>query len=34
VNISRNEGSMINPLEEPPFDPDIEAEEHGNLEEA
>ncbi|KAM0558472.1 hypothetical protein ACHAPJ_004663 [Fusarium lateritium] len=32
VNISRNRGSMINTLDEPPFDPDIEAEEHGNLE--
>ncbi|KAI1064445.1 hypothetical protein LB506_007893, partial [Fusarium annulatum] len=31
VNISRNEGSLIRVMEEPPFNPDIENEEHADL---
>ncbi|KAJ4050593.1 hypothetical protein NW761_005388 [Fusarium oxysporum] len=31
VNISRNEGSLIRTMEEPPFNPDIENEEHAEL---
>lgn len=31
VNMSRNEGSLIRTMEEPPFHPDIENEEHAEL---
>lgn len=30
VNLSRDVGSMIGPMAEPPFDPDIEGMEHGD----
>ncbi|KAF5976894.1 hypothetical protein FCOIX_6864 [Fusarium coicis] len=30
VNLSRDLGSMISPMEDPPFDPDIEGMEHGD----
>jgi hypothetical protein len=31
VNISRNEGALVRTMEEPPFNPDIENEEHAEL---
>ncbi|KAL5586112.1 hypothetical protein FOBRF1_015982 [Fusarium oxysporum] len=31
VNVSRNEGSLVKTMEEPPFNPDIENEEHAEL---